>query len=72
MFAGGAAVVWLTRVPAVVMSETSASDVERQWLKEVLKRRLIKLCAAGLVGGRAHAEYLEKLGIERTKNLFWL
>ena len=57
-------------VPAVVMSETSASDVERQWLKEVLKRRLIKLCAAGLVGGRAHAEYLEKLGIERTKIFF--
>jgi glycosyltransferase involved in cell wall biosynthesis len=57
-------------VPAVVMSETTAWDIERKWLKEVLKRRLIKLCAAGLVGGRAHAEYLEQLGIERTKIFF--
>ena len=57
-------------VPAVVMSETTAWDVERQWLKEALKRRLIKLCAAGLVGGRAHADYLEQLGIERTKIFF--
>jgi glycosyltransferase involved in cell wall biosynthesis len=52
------------------MSETTAWDVERKWLKEALKRRLIKLCSAGLVGGRAHAEYLEQLGIERTKIFF--
>jgi glycosyltransferase involved in cell wall biosynthesis len=57
-------------VPAVVMSETTAWDVERKWLKEFLKRRVVKMCAAGLVGGRAHAEYLEKLGIERTKIFF--
>jgi glycosyltransferase involved in cell wall biosynthesis len=57
-------------VPAVVMSETTAWDVERKWLKEALKRRLIKLCAAGLVGGRAHADYLEQLGIERNKIFF--
>jgi glycosyltransferase involved in cell wall biosynthesis len=55
------------RIPAVVMSETTAWDIGRKWLKEALKRRLIKLCAAGLVGGRAHAEYLEQLGIERQK-----
>jgi glycosyltransferase involved in cell wall biosynthesis len=57
-------------VPAVVMSETTAWDIERKWLKEALKRRLIKLCAAGLVGGKAHAEYLEHLGIERDKIFF--
>ena len=57
-------------VPAVVMSETTAWDVERNWLKEALKRRLMKLCVAGLVGGRAHADYLEQLGIERTKIFF--
>jgi glycosyltransferase involved in cell wall biosynthesis len=57
-------------VPAVLMSETTAWDIERKRLKEALKRRLIKLCAAGLVGGRAHAEYLEQLGMERTKIFF--
>jgi 1,2-diacylglycerol 3-alpha-glucosyltransferase len=57
-------------IPVVVMSETTAWDVERKWLKETMKRRLMKLCAAGLVGGRAHADYLEQLGIERTKIFF--
>jgi glycosyltransferase involved in cell wall biosynthesis len=52
------------------MSETTAWDVERKWLKEFLKKRVVKMCAAGLVGGRAHAEYLEQLGIERTKIFF--
>jgi glycosyltransferase involved in cell wall biosynthesis len=57
-------------VPAVVMSETTAWDGERSWWKEYLKRRVVKLCAAGLVGGHAHAKYLEQLGIERTKIFF--
>jgi glycosyltransferase involved in cell wall biosynthesis len=57
-------------IPVVVMSETTAWDVERKWLKETMKRRLMKLCAAGLVGGRPHADYLEQLGIERTKIFF--
>ena len=64
-----AALWWCSKykIPAVVMSETTAWDFDRKWLKEVLKRRLIRLCSAGLVGGRAHAEYLEQLGLERTK-----
>ena len=55
------------RIPVVVMSETTAWDFDRKWLKEAMKRRLIKLCVAGLVGGRAHAEYLEQLGLGRAK-----
>jgi 1,2-diacylglycerol 3-alpha-glucosyltransferase len=54
-------------IPVVVMSETTVWDFERKWLKENLKRRLIRLCAAGLVGGRAHVEYLEQLGLDRAK-----
>ena len=50
------------RIPAVVMSETTPWDFQRHWLKEALKSRLLKLCASGLVGGRAHADYLTKLG----------
>jgi glycosyltransferase involved in cell wall biosynthesis len=57
-------------IPVVVMSETTAWDVKRKWLREALKRRLIKLCATGLVGGRPHADYLERLGIERNKIFF--
>jgi len=64
-----AALRWcgLHKIPVVVMSETTAWDAERSGWKEFLKRRVVKLCAAGLVGGRAHAEYLERLGIERSK-----
>ncbi len=59
-----------TGVPAVVMSETTAWDMERKWHKELIKRRLLKLCSASLVGGRAHADYLNQLGMERTKIFF--
>jgi glycosyltransferase involved in cell wall biosynthesis len=58
------------RVRAVVMSETTAWDDKRKWWKEFLKRRVLKLCSSGLVGGRAHAEYLEQLGIDR-KRIFY-
>jgi 1,2-diacylglycerol 3-alpha-glucosyltransferase len=54
-------------VPVVMMSETNAWDFGRNWLKEHMKRRLVRLCGAGLVGGRAHVEYLEQLGLGRSK-----
>jgi glycosyltransferase involved in cell wall biosynthesis len=56
-------------VPTVMMSETTAWDFQRHWLKEAVKRRLLKLCGAGLVGGRAHAEYLQLLGFSPS-NIF--
>jgi 1,2-diacylglycerol 3-alpha-glucosyltransferase len=64
-----AALWWccLNRVPAVVMSDSTAADFQRTWLKESLKRRLLKLCASGLVAGRPQAEYLEKLGFSPKK-----
>jgi len=57
------------QIPAVVMSETTPWDFKRHWLKEAFKSRLLKLCASGLVGGRAHAEYLQNLGIA-PENIF--
>ena len=36
---------------------------ERSWWKEYLKSRLVKLCAAGLVGGAAHKDYMVQLGM---------
>jgi 1,2-diacylglycerol 3-alpha-glucosyltransferase len=67
-----AALLWCLKkkVPVVVMSETTAWDFKRSWLKESLKRRVVKLCAAGLVGGRSHAEYLAQLGIKRSEIFF--
>jgi glycosyltransferase involved in cell wall biosynthesis len=52
------------RVPAIVMSETTEWDGRRTWLKEWLKRRILRLCAAGLVGGKPHADYLSRLGMK--------
>jgi len=55
------------RVPAIVMSETTAWDFGRTWYKEAMKRRLVKMCGAGLVGGQSHLDYLEHLGLDRSK-----
>ena len=63
-----AAIKWclLHRVPVVVMSESTAWDEPRRFWKEWIKRRLMRLCAGGIVGGRPHAEYLARLGIPAT------
>jgi glycosyltransferase involved in cell wall biosynthesis len=55
------------RVPVVVMSESRALDGPRPWWKEVIKRRVVRGFAAGLVGGRSHAEYLASLGMGRER-----
>ena len=54
-------------VPAIVMSETTEWDEPRRPLKEWVKRRVLKLCSAGLVGGQPHADYLAMLGMSRGK-----
>jgi glycosyltransferase involved in cell wall biosynthesis len=56
-------------VPVVIMSDSTTYDFKRTWLKESLKRRLLKLCASGLVAGQPQTEYLEKLGFS-PKNIF--
>lgn len=50
-------------VPLVVMSETTEWDESRRIWKEWVKSRILRLCSAGLVGGRPHAEYLARLGM---------
>jgi len=50
-------------VPAVLMSESSAHDEPRRVWKEAIKRRLVRLFSAALVGGSAHAAYLRQLGM---------
>jgi 1,2-diacylglycerol 3-alpha-glucosyltransferase len=61
---GVAALAWCVshRVPAIVMSESTAKDEPRLWWKEAIKRRVVGLCSAAMVGGAPHRDYLRALG----------
>lgn len=56
---------WCVRngVPAIVMSESTAWDESRVAAREFLKRRVIRMYSAGLVGGAPQKEYLTQLGM---------
>ena len=47
----------------VVMSESSRQDESRAGWKEAIKRRIVGLYSAALVGGERHVEYLVELGM---------
>ena len=51
------------RVPAVIMSESTQWDESRVIWKEMIKRRVVKLASAALVGGTPHADYIGELGV---------
>jgi len=59
------ALEWCQRsgVPAVLMSESQETDARRNALQELLKRRVVRQFAAGLVGGQSHRRYVETLGL---------
>ncbi|WP_162917278.1 glycosyltransferase family 4 protein [Dongia deserti] len=50
------------RVPTIIMSESTEIDDRRQWWLEAVKRRIVALCSAALVGGTPHLEYMVVLG----------
>src|SRR5262245_54065761 len=50
-------------IPMIVMSESARQDEPRAWWKEMIKRRIVDLYSAALVGGQRHAEYLDELGM---------
>jgi glycosyltransferase involved in cell wall biosynthesis len=50
-------------VPVIVMSESTAWDETRVIWKEWVKRRIVMLCSAALVGGAPHRDYMVKLGM---------
>ena len=54
-------------IPLVVMSESSRQDEVRSWLKEAIKRRIVGLYSAALVGGQRHVDYLFELGMPRER-----
>src|SRR6185437_13984414 len=39
----------------------------RTWWKEAMKRRMVDLFSAALVGGQPHVEYLVELGMPRKR-----
>ena len=50
-------------IPMVVMSESARQDEARTWWKEMIKRRIVNLYSAALVGAQRHVEYLVELGL---------
>jgi 1,2-diacylglycerol 3-alpha-glucosyltransferase len=55
------------RIPMVVMSESARQDEARTWGKEMIKRRIVNLYSAALVGGQRHVKYLVELGMPRDR-----
>lgn len=53
----------LHRVPVICMSESTQWDEARSPIKEWIKRRIISLFSAALVGGTPHRDYIEELGM---------
>jgi glycosyltransferase involved in cell wall biosynthesis len=51
------------RIPMIVMSESARQDEPRMRWKETIKRRIVDLYSAALVGGQRHIDYLVELGM---------
>jgi 1,2-diacylglycerol 3-alpha-glucosyltransferase len=64
-----AAMRWCLKneVPLILMSESTAWDERRVWWKEWIKRRVVGLCSAALVGGKPQADYMTQLGMPRRR-----
>lgn len=51
------------KIPVICMSESTAWDERRNPIKEWIKRRILSIFTAALVGGTPHRAYMEQLGI---------
>ncbi|MFT3913258.1 MAG: glycosyltransferase [Anaeromyxobacteraceae bacterium] len=60
-----AAIAWAAANgrPAAIFSDSHERDAPRVAWREALKRGVVGACAAALVAGRRHAEYLARLGM---------
>src|SRR5215471_2699737 len=54
-------------IPMVVMAESAQQDEARTGWKEMVKRRIVALYSAALVGGQRHVDYLVELGMPRDR-----
>lgn len=59
------ALTWCLKngVPAILLSDSTAISNSRQWHKEMIKRRLMKLYSVALVAGGPQREYVASLGM---------
>jgi len=55
------------RIPAVMMSESTAGDAPRVFLREIIKRYIVSLASTALVGGRPQRDYLIQLGMSEKR-----
>jgi hypothetical protein len=64
-----AAIEWATAagVPVIMMSESTRTDERRLAHREYLKRQVIRMCAAAIVGGKPHASYIQELGMDEAR-----
>jgi glycosyltransferase involved in cell wall biosynthesis len=67
-----ASLLWCQRHhrPAILMTETKEDDVDRIEWRESIKRRIVGLYSAALVGGTPQRDYLVRLGM--TPNAIFL
>ncbi len=49
--------------PVVMMSESTEHDARRSFVREAIKRHIVGLCDAALVGGAPQRRYVEALGM---------
>ena len=55
------------RLPVVLMSASTARDAPRVAWREAVKRRIVRMFDAALVGGRPQADYVAQLGMPRER-----
>lgn len=53
--------------PAILMSESTAVDAKRNWLRELIKGQIVKQFDAALVGGQPQENYVKSLGLEPSR-----
>lgn len=51
------------KIPAIILSDSSEHDHKRYFIKELIKKKIVRLFSSGLVAGSSSEAYLEKLGI---------
>lgn len=55
------------KVPAILLSDSTAISNTRVWYKEQIKRRLLKLYSTAIVGGTPQREYVASLGMAEDR-----
>lgn len=64
-----AAIYWCltNNRPSILMSQSTFQDRPRNWWSEFPKRRIVRSCNTGLVGGSLQLQYLTQLGMPKDK-----